>query len=66
MAVIGRNHAIAERDPAKPLIKIPIAAAINTLAASGSAGGVGLSRSAVIFIPVLTPLVHVAAHVIES
>ena len=63
MASIGGNDAITERNAAEPFVEVPVASPIHLCGASYGASGVCQSTGTVVTIPVLTPLMDVAAHV---
>ena len=61
-AVVGCNT-VAERYTAEPFVKVPTAAAIHTAGASGRSYGIGLVFGTIASIPILAPLMDIAAHV---
>lgn len=63
IAAVGGRNAVAEGHAAEPLVKVPAAAAIHAVSACGRACGIDLVSTAVTPVPVLTPLMHVPAHV---
>lgn len=62
---VGRRQTIAERHTTKPVVKVPVATAIDSSRPCRGACRVKLCATGIITTPVLAPLVNIAAHVIE-
>ncbi len=66
VAPVRRAGVVAERHTAAPGAAAPAAATVHAVRARGWARGIGLCVFAIIAIPILAPLPHIAAHVVKA